>query len=395
MPKAKLDYAYCLTASCIPGKRKTDHWCTHIPGFLLEVRSTGSKTYALRYTDSASRQRQVKIGAFNVISNEQTRKAAKKLRAEVELGGNPQQDKQDLKAVPLYSDLAKDHLDHAVAYIKSHGSTEAILRNHILPRWGKLRLDEIATKDISKWLADKLAEGAAPGTVERIRATFNRSFVLAAKWGVPGAEVNPVQNVTRKRFNNARERFLSTEEAERLQRAAADSENPQLWAIIALLLLTGARRGELLKAKWADVDLEQRLWLIPEAKNGQPRYVPLSEQAMQVIRKLPRWDRCEWLIPNPKTRKPYNSIKRAWDTARIAAGMPELRIHDLRHSFCSFAVAAGVDLYTVGKIPGHKDYKSTQRYSHLANETLMRAVEKSAATLNVQWVAGEGISHGL
>lgn len=392
MPKAKLDHAYCLTAQCEPGKRKTDHWCTHIPGFVLEVRASGGKTYALRYTDVGGRQRQHRIGAFGVITNEQARKAASRLRAEVELGGNPQAQKKEKRAIGLYAELASQHLEHAESYIKSHKSTEMILRVHILPRWGKMRLDEIKTQDISKWLAEKVSGGLALSTVERIRMTFNRSFELGNRWGIPGAEVNPVRNVTRRKFNNARDRFLSPPEAARLHKAAAESDNPQLASIVALLLLTGARKSELLKAKWADVDVERRLWLIPETKNGTPRYVPLSGQAIEVMGKLPRWEKCEWLIPNPKTRKPFNTIKRAWDTARKAAGMPELRLHDLRHSFCSSAVAAGVDLYTVGKIAGHKDYKSTQRYAHLANDTLMKAVEKSAANLNVDW---GGANHGV
>lgn len=392
MPKAKLDYAYCMAAQCEPEKRKTDHWDTHIPGLVLEARASGTKTYALRYTDASGRQRQHKIGTFGLITNEQARKAAAKLRAEVELGGNPQEAKQEKRAIGTYADLAKLHLEHAQAYIKSHGCTEMILRRHLTPRWGKLRLDEIKTQDISKWLGEKIAGGMAPATAERIRATFNRSFELGNKFDVAGTEVNPVKNVTRRKFNNARDRFLSPQEAARLHKAAAESENVQLAPFVALALLTGARKMEILKARWADVDLERRLWLIPETKNGTPRYVPLSQQAVEVIEKLPRWDKCEWLIPNPKTRQPFNTIKRAWETARVAAGMPDLRIHDLRHSFCSSAVAAGVDLYTVGKIAGHKDYKSTQRYSHLANDTLMKAVERSAANLNVDWGStGNGV----
>jgi len=320
---------------------------------------------------------------------------ARKARAEFELGGSPQATKQVKRTIPLYSELAKQHLEHAVAYIKSHGCTEMTLRLHILPRWGKLRLDEIKTHDISKWLAEKLTGGMAPSSVERIRMTLNRSFELGAKWGIPGAEVNPVRNVTRVKFSNQRQVFLSPEEAARLHKAAAESENTQLASIVALLLLTGARKMELLKARWADVDLSRRQWLISETKNATPRHVPLSQQAVDIIAKLPRWEHCEWLIPNPATRMPYNTIKRAFETARVAAGLPNLRIHDLRHSFCSSAVAAGVDLYTVGKIVGHKDYKSSQRYSHLGNDTLMKAVERSAANLNVDWGIQGSANHAV
>lgn len=395
MPKGKLDYLYCVRAIAEVGDRKVDHWDTVIPGLVLEVRPTKTATWALRFTDASGRQRQFKIGRFGDITVEQARKMAAKLRAEVVLGGNPRAEKERQRSVPLYAEVAKQHLEYAKSHIKSHGSTEMILRRHLVPRWGKVRLDEIKTLDISKWLSGKLEDGLAPATAERIRITLNRSFELASRWGIPGAEVNPVKNVERRKFDNARSRYLKPEEAARLHKAAAESENPQLASIVALLLLTGARKMELLRARWADVDLDARLWLLPETKNGSHRYVPLSEQAVEVISRLPRWEGCEWLIPNPATRKPYNTIKRAWRTATQAAGLQDFRIHDCRHAFCSSAVAAGVDLYTVGKIVGHKDYKSSQRYAHHAGETLLRAVEKSAANLNVDWSSTQEASHGV
>lgn len=131
-----------------------------------------------------------------------------------------------------------------------------------------------------------------------------------------------------------------------------------------------------------------RAWFIPTTKTGKPRHVPLSQAAVDIIEGLPRFEGCPWLLPNPRTRKPYDTVKRAWETARQAAGLPGLRLHDLRHSFCSAAVAAGVDLYTVGKIVGHQDYKSTQRYSHLAMDALMAGVEAGAAKLNLKWGGG-------
>ena len=132
-------------------------------------------------------------------------------------------------------------------------------------------------------------------------------------------------------------------------------------------------------ARWEHVDLERRSWLIPDSKTGKARRVPLSGPAVQVIETLVKIPNCPWLIPNPETRKPYNSIKRAWATARDEAGLKSLRIHDLRHTCASLLANNGVDLFTIGKILGHADYKSTMRYSHLANETLLAAVEAGAA----------------
>ena len=122
-------------------------------------------------------------------------------------------------------------------------------RFHILPKWGKMRLTEIDSRDVARWLGEKRAEGLAPATVEKIRIIFGRSFELGSRWGVPGSDKNPTRGMHRKPLNNARERFLSTEEAGRLREAVAGSQNPQLQHIVGLLLLTGARVRELLDAR--------------------------------------------------------------------------------------------------------------------------------------------------
>lgn len=157
------------------------------------------------------------------------------------------------------------------------------------------------------------------------------------------------------------------------------SNNPMLQHIVGLLLLTGARKRELLDAKWENVDLARRSWFIPTTKTGKPRHVPLSQAAIDIIESLPRYNACQWLVPNPDTLKPFVSIKNAWAYAIKAANLPGLRIHDLRHSAASFMVNSGVDLFAVGKVLGHASYQSTQRYSHLANDTLLKAVEAGAA----------------
>jgi integrase len=327
------------------------------------------------------RQRQLKIGGYNDISFDKARKTAKRLRSEVVLGGDPLGAKQEKKAVPTFAVLAAQHLAHAKGYQRSWESTEGLLRCHLVPRWGPLRLDEIKPQDIANWLAEKRAEGLAPASVEKIRVTFGRSFELARQWGLTGAAINPVRSVPKPKFDNKRERFLTPEQASRLLEAAARSLNPQLFSILHLLLLTGARVSELLNAEWRHVDLDRRAWHIPVTKTGKSRYVPLSQTAVSVIAALPTFAGCPYLIPNPETLKPFVSIKHGWQKVRRDAGLPDLRIHDLRHSAASFMINGGVDLYAVGKILGHADHKSTMRYSHLANETLMRAVEVGAAGL--------------
>lgn len=387
MPKVKLDATTCLTAECAAGRRKTDYWDTHTSGFVLEVRPTGGKTYYLRYLDQHQRQRQLKIGGHGEITFEQARKKATQLRSEVVLGGDPAGKKEDRKAVPTYGALADQHLAFAESHLKSHASTEMILRRHILPRWGKLRLSEIKPQDVASWLGEKAADGYKPATVEKMRVVFSRSFELAIRWNMPGATTNPVRGVPRPRYDNKRQRFLSAEEAGRLRKAVEASSNPQLRHIVGLLLLTGARVSELLHAEWRDVHLDRRAWLIPTTKTGVARHVPLSQAAIDIIERLPRFDGCPYILPNPDTLKPYVSIKRAWQTARREARLGDLHIHDLRHSAASFMINAGIDLYAVGKVLGHADHKSTMRYSHLANDTLLAAVEAGAAKMQGSWAA--------
>jgi len=380
MPKAHLTHAFCVTAECEPGKKKTDWWCDRLTGFVLESRSSGQRTYYLRYTDQGGRARQLKIGRFGDISHEAAVKAAKRLRSEVVLGGDPLAVKKEKRAVPTFSTLAAQAVNFAKTYQKRPENFESILRRHVLDRWGKVRLDEITSRDVAKWLAEKSESGLAPATVEKVRVALNRCLELGIRWELPGAH-NPLKGVPRRPFNNARNRFLSTEEAQRLLRACERSSNHQLQHIVGLLLLTGARKSELLHAEWKDVDLERGSWFIPDTKT-KPRTVPLPQAAVEILKQLPRWDGCPYLLPNTETLKPFVSIKRAWMTSRDEARLGDLRIHDLRHSAASFWAAGGASLITIGAVLGHADHKSTMRYSHLANDTLLAAVEAGARRMS-------------
>lgn len=385
MPKEKLDSTFCLLAVCHAGKRKTDYWDTHTSGFVLEVRESGGKTYYLRYFDEGGRQRQHKIGGHSDLTFDQARKAAKRLRSEVVLGGDPAGAKKERKAVPAYASLAQQHLEHAKTYQRSYDTTEMYMRRHILPRWGKVRISDIHQQDVAKWLAEKTAEGLALATVEKIRVIFGRSFELAVQWNIEGATRNPTHGIKRPPINNARDRSLNPAEARRLQLAVSISKNKQLKYIVGLLLLTGARVSELLNAEWRHVDLDRRVWLIPTSKTGKARHVPLSQAAIDILEQVPKFD-SRYVLPNPKTLKPFTDLKHPWQTARDIARLPGFRIHDLRHAAASAMVSAGIDLFAVGRVLGHADHKSTMRYSHLANDTLMAAVEAGAAGLQVDWV---------
>ncbi|MFN3878055.1 MAG: tyrosine-type recombinase/integrase [Brevundimonas sp.] len=383
MPKAKLDQTFVNAALCEPGRNKVDFYDTQIKGYILEVRVTGGKTFAYRYKDLSNRQCQYKIGKVEDLTAAAARKQAERLRSRVAIGDYPGAAKALAKSVPTYGSLADMHLEYALLHLKSFTSTESVIRLHILPRWSKVRLSDIHSRDVALWLAAKQKEGLAPATIEKIRVTFGRSFELGVRWNVPGSDKNPTKGIPRKPLLNARERFLSAEEASRLKKAVSESENSQLQHIVGLLLLTGARKRELLDARWENINIERRSWLIPTSKSGKPRHVPLPSAALEILARLPRFEGCPWLVPNPDTRLPYISLKTSWGRAVRVANLPGLRIHDLRHSAASFLVNAGVDLYTVGKVLGHANVSSSARYSHLANSTLLAAIEAGAAKQSV------------
>ncbi|WP_425228823.1 tyrosine-type recombinase/integrase [Sphingomonas sp.] len=378
MPKARLDHTTCLLARCEEGKKKTDYYDDAVTGFVLECRESGGKTYYLRY-DVNGQQKQRKIGRYEDVTFAQAKKVAQRFRSETVLGGDPAAEKAKARAVPIYAELAAQHMTDAKLHQKSYTTTEMYMRRHIVTRWGKVRLTDIDPRAVAQWLANKRGEGLSPATVLKIKMIFGRSFELGRQWGVAGCERNPVRGVKLPPVNNARNRYLTAEEAARLREAASASKNKQFRSIVDLLLLTGARVGELLAARREHVDIERQSWLIPTSKTGRARHVPLSAAALAVIEGLPRFDGCPWLLPNPKTRQPFTDLKHPWQTARDAARLPGLRIHDLRHSAASFMVNSGVDLFAVGKVLGHASVQSTQRYSHLANDTLLAAVEAGAA----------------
>lgn len=316
MPRLSLNSSVALSATCPPKKRKIDLWDTTVTGFVLEVRAGGGRTWALRFVDVDGVQRQHKIGRFEDITFEQAKRQAIKLRSAVILGGNPAGEKEARKAIPTYASLCAQHLAHAKAHLRRPDGIERIMRCHLLPRWGRRRLNQIRSQDIALWLGEKAEEGLKPATVEKIRVVLSRSYELARGWGVPGAEINPVRGVPRRSFSNARHRYLSEQEAARLLQACETSLNPQLKAIVSLLLLTGARVSELLNAKWRHVDVERRTWLIEKTKSGKARHVPLSQAACDIIQQLPRFDGCPYLIMNPETKTRFVSFKQSWQSAR-------------------------------------------------------------------------------
>jgi len=385
MPKVLLNRKFVDNAGCTGGH--TNFFDTRLNGFLLEVRRSGGKTFYVRYRDGHARIRQYKVGNAQYLEVDEARERARELLARVTLGQDPADERNTLRQVPTFSKFVTErYLPFAKSYKRSWQLDESLLRNHLLPRLGHLHLDQISKNDIVAIHLDRRASGAAPGSANRLVILVRYIFNLAMKWEVPGVTNNPTKTVPLFE-ENSRERYLSQEEAQRLNTALLASTNPMLRYIVPMLLLSGARKREVLDARWEDIDEARRVWRIPKTKAGKPRHVPLSEGMIRLLHTVPRFAGCPFVVPNPKTRRPFTSIFHPWHAARKAAGIPEMRIHDLRHSFASFAINSGRSLYEVQKILGHTQVRTTQRYAHLSQEMLVEAANAAADAVGVEFAA--------
>lgn len=379
MAKHKLTAAFCRDVLPFPGKRKEVYRCTEQIGFGLEVRQSG-KTYYQYYTKPNGKAAQIKIGGVGDVTFEDAKRRSKELRSRLVLGGDPAAEKASRKAILTFGELSAMHVEHAQNTLRSHACVEMTHRLYLRPRFGKRPLDQITPQEIERFLAD-LGKTHAPASVDRTRLIMNRAYNLGRTWKVPGAESNPVAAVARPRYDNKRTCLLSEKDVEALLKACAQSPNPLLKPIVQLLLATAARKRELLQARWEHVDAQRSVWLIPMAKNGRSRHVPLSKAALAVIDELPRYEGCPWLLPNPETLQPFDNIKRAWASACKRAGFPGLHLHDLRHAAIGAMVSNNVSLHVAGKIAGHLRPESTARYAHVSDASLAAAVEAGASNM--------------
>ena len=215
----------------------------------------------------------------------------------------------------------------------------------------------------------RLAKRYAGGTTNRVLVLLRYVFNLARKWNVPGASVNPTAGLTTAP-EVQRQRFLSAEETQRLIASLNADENQVAAKAILLLLLTGARRREVTRAKWEHVDWEKRTLLVPVSKSGRPRTIALNAAAIGLLRAMPPDSASPYVFPTQLT-----GLYCPWNRIRRRAGLADVRLHDLRHSFASFLVNQGVSLYVVQGLLGHTQARMTQRYAHLASQTLLDATE--------------------
>lgn len=386
MPALMLTSTLIKNTACLIGKTKYDLFDSKCKGLMIEIRATGGKTYYLRFQDRRGKSHQFKIADERDVTLSQARQLADKYRSQLAMGEDPFAKKKALKQVPTIAEfIANSYLPYIKTYKRSWDTDVSLIKNHILPNFGKLYLDAFTKQDLIGFIGGHV-KTHKPGSVNRVIILLRYIFNCAIRWETAGVSKNPTVGIPLLEENNKQERYLTATEAHALIGALKQSENQMLQYIIPMLILTGARKNEVLKAQWTDFNIEQRMWRIPLAKSGKARHVPMSDGVVNLLAVMPRHQGCEYVFANPKTHKPYKSFFCAWNTARRSVGLGDVRIHDLRHSFASFLINNGRSLYEVQKILGHTQIKTTQRYAHLSQESLLAAaneIAKAVPLLNV------------
>jgi integrase len=271
--------------------------------------------------------------------------------------------------------INESYLPYVQTYKRSWATDKSLIKNHIMPNFGSFYMDELAKKDIISFINQHLLTHK-PGSVNRVIILLRYIYNLSIRWETDGILKNPTAGIPLLEENNKKERFLTSDEAHQLISELKKSESPMLQYIVPMLILTGARKNEVLQAQWQDFNLITSVWRIPISKSGKARHVPISDGVRLLLSTIPRVDDCPWTFANPKTGKPLVSFFSSWNKVRKAVGLADVRIHDLRHTFASFLVNNGRSIYEVQRILGHTQIKTTERYAHLSQDSLLAAANE-------------------
>jgi integrase len=370
---------------CPPGRRRIEYVDQGGLGLYVEVRASnpGVGTWYLRYKNTDGKTCHQKIGSTSVITPADARREAKRLKAEITLGADPRAEAKARKSVITYAGLFEDHyLPHVKLRKRSWDRDEELYRLRIKAEFGGKRLNQITRHQVQSFHSSLAAQGLAPATANHHLKVIRFSLNLARQWGMLDGE-NPASGIAMLHEDNKIERYLDETELQRLLHVLRTDRNHAVCRVAMFLLSTGCRLNEALSATWADVDIERRVFTIraTNSKSRKLRSVPLNDAAVAVLGQLDRGDPDDPVFLSDRTKAAFTTIAKSWDRIRKSAGLPELRLHDLRHSYASFLVNDGRTLYEVQAILGHSSSKVTERYAHLSTKTLQEAAASASARL--------------
>ena len=364
------------------GKSKVEYSVSVAQGLKIVV-SRASKTFMFRGVFNGKKI-STTLGKYPEMSLDQAINIVLAFQNKLKMGINPIDEIKKIENIPTLAHFFyKVYLPLAKLNKKSWKDDVSRFKNHIEPTLGNIQLNQITSAMLSDLMLEIKTEDRANATVNRSRALLSSMFNVAFEREI--IEQSPMTRVKKLVEQNQIERYLSDDELKRLMNVLAnhhahDIDNQIIVGIVEMLLLTGARKGEVLNLKWSDLDENNHLWKLNENKSGKPRIIQLNSQAQQIIRRMSR--KYLYVFANPKTGLPFNDIRKTFQKILEVAQIENFRIHDLRHNFASMAVNNGCDIYVVQHLLGHASPTTTQRYAHLRQDTLRNASEMLAERIN-------------
>jgi len=387
-----------------PDGRDRFIWDDEIKGFGLRITKTGSKSYVFQYRVGGGRNgtlRRPRIGAHGSLTPAEARSIAKTWALQVAEGGDPGGERTAYRNAPRMTDaFIRYQTEHADVHKKPSSAKEdkRLIRLFLSPEFGSRKVAEVTREQVSAFHR-RLA--GRPYQANRLLALLSKVFNLCEVWGWRPDGSNPCRHV--KKFKEEkRERFLSPAELGRLGEVLRkaerfelqDSEGNRLWvnpsAILAirLIVLTGARRGEILGLKWSDIDWDRSRALLSDSKTGR-RDLYLPAPVLKLLAELKPAKGAVFVVPGGRStqerqaaKRPLTNLKDPWKTITAAAGLEGVRIHDLRHSFASVGASSGMGLPIIGKLLGHRETATTARYAHLADDPVKAAADTIGGRVN-------------
>jgi integrase len=387
-----------------PGQRDAFLWDGQLKGFGLKVTPKGKKVYVCQYRvggGASGTSRRQTIGAHGTLTPDEARSTAKQILGLAANGADPALEKQNKRKQITVAELCDRYLAEGCGTKKSStlDTDRGRIERHIKPLLGRKKVADVTRADIKRFLQN-VAEGKTAvdvrtrkygrarvsggrGTASRTVGLLGGIFSFARDLELIIA--NPVQGV--KRFADKRcTRFLSEAElaslGEALRVASSAGSNPYGIAVIRLLIFTGARKSEIEALRWSEVSIDQALLSLADSKTGQKTLL-LNPGALSVLSELQCVDESDFVFPAGKGLGHYVGTPKVWGKVRNIAGLSDVRIHDLRHSFASIAVSMGASLPIIGALLGHRDAATTQRYAHLQDDPVRSATNAVAARIEV------------
>lgn len=372
-----------------PQDRDVDHYDEDLKGFGVRVRPSGRRTYFVMMRHRCV-MRRFTIGSHGAVTAEAARLKAKQIISDLAIDKNPTEVEEAVRNSVTVRSLGERFIAEYIPYHlkpSTQGEYKRCVEIFINPEIGTMKLVSVERTDIAK-IHHQLRH--IPYQANRVLGVLSIMFNLAETWSLRPQFTNPCRGV-KKYKEKKRERFLNREELRRLGDALRIEEDfaPQAVACIRLLLLTGCRLGEIQTLKWSYLDLETCLAFLPDSKTGR-KTLYLGSVAVKLLKSVPRKRDNPYVITGDIEGQHLTDMQKPWRRIRKLADLPDVRIHDLRHTFASSGVALGQGLPIIGRLLGHTQPQTTARYAHLAATPALEVADRISENLatHIDWKAG-------